>query len=367
MKKIILFGTILSAMFSNLTAQITINKSHIVSSGKMIIQAYDTNTYALPKNGSNFSWDFTNLKEESRDTAFYGASQWYLGASNFPTANLASYNHKKDSSYDFMSVTDAAVNFLGTYSIYNGIATVQNIKYEVLSLPSTYNSNYVSTTDIDQGAMELGIDPDGAGPTPTIDSISFVVNLKFDSKIDGYGTLKSPIGTYLVLRQNFITISSLKNFRMLTNGTWKTMPGILISLLGFGQSSDTSNNISFWTNDANVGMPLVSYNYGQGDTSSNTFSWVAQQTKASNLSTQTIYNNITAYPSPCFGAFKVALPSNSNTQLNIYDIRGLLIESVKVENGSVIDVSKYLSGVYILKYIDKPSNTVLKVQKISKY
>ncbi len=366
MKKSILFVSLLALMLCRISAQITINKSHISAAGKMTVQAYDTNRYALPGNGANYTWDFSNLTEVEKDTNHYGLPQWYPGASNFPTANMLTFYNSKDSSYQYFSLTDTELTYQGSLDMVDGISSVNALKLKYITFPSTFNTSFTDASTNKGQASELGIDPDGNGPLPFIDSIYFDILLNNKSIIDGYGTIKTPLGTFSTIRQKMTTISDLGNLKMFTNGVWTTVPKIYLALLGFGNTADTSHNILFWTNDNKIGQPLLTYSYSNGDAYSNDFSYVSAQSQTSKL-LEIDHTNVTIFPNPCQNVFSIQLSNPATVQLKIYDNTGKLINTLSVRNNQQIDITSLEKGIYILQFMDLKSGANFASQKITKY
>ncbi len=368
MKKSILFSIALFAIAVDITAQITVNKSNIISTGQLTVQAYDNTTiYPITTGGANKVWDFTTLLADFTDSISFGQSQWYLGHSNFPGANLASTYIGYDSSYDYYSLSDTAYSYLGTYEVYNGNINISKTNSKLISFPSTNNTTFMATSVNNSGNFEFGNDPDGSGPAPFIDSMSYTNTDNGLSVIDGYGTIKTPLGNFSCLRQNYRTISTISNVKMYTNGSWKKVPANVLKILGWGSKPDTTYTVSFWTNDANVGMPVVNYYYSEGDKNIGSVTWTQTKLQASSISKINQLKNVSSFPNPCHSILTVALPASVKANLTIFDLNGKIVEGVAVENGSTIDISKCENGLYILRYMDSSTGEIIHTQKIIKY
>lgn len=367
MKKSLLFVSLVTLMAGHLGAQITINKSHLTGSGKMIVQAYDYKGYPLTSAGTNYTWDFSNLVEDDRDTIHYGLPQWYPGASQFPNTNLVSMYNSVDSSYEYLTLTDNDLTYQGTYDVSNGVASVDRLNLKMLTFPSTYNSTFTDATSLPGQKNELGLDPDGPGPLPLIDSIYYEVKLNSTSIMDGHGTIKTPLGSYPTLRQKMTIISDIDNIKMYANGAWSTVPKIYLALLGMGNTADTTYRIIFWSNDNTLGQPLVQYEYGNRDTSTGDITWLASKSQASKITSIAKVNNVNIYPNPCQNSFKVQLSNVSSANLIIYNFEGQIVYQSLVNNGDQIDVSKFANGVYLLKLSDLKTGTIIGNQKLTKY
>jgi hypothetical protein len=366
MKKSIILVLTYTVLIANLCAQITINKSHMSASGQMNIQAYDYTGYPIPGNGANFNWDFSNLIEDERDSLYYGLPQWYPGANAFPTANLVSMYNGVDSSYDFLNLNDNDLSFLGTVDYTDGKKTVSAYNMKFITFPSTFNTAYADATTLPGQANELGIDPDGPGPLPFIDSIYFELGISNKSIIDGYGSIKIPMGTYPTIRQKMTTISDLKNIKMYVNNTWTAVPKILLGALGFGNTADTSYRIAFWTNDNTLGRPLLEYDYSNGDTSISDITYLVAKGKTSGIFAESVNNTLSIFPNPFQNNFQVQFKNAAVGVLMIIDQQGRTIEQLETKNGDTIDLSKYEAGVYLVQIRDVQTGRILGTQKVTK-
>ncbi len=350
MKKSLLFILLTATVFS-INAQITINRSHLISSGQIAIQAFDTNSFNVQTGGTNKTWNFSTLKSMENDTMKFNPPQWYAGASYFPNANLAIRSSSSgDSSFTFLKLDNSELSFEGIYDIFPDTAMASPFKRTMLTLPSTYNTSFTRNNVTPIDAFELGFDPDSTGPIPFIDSIRISSDSKMQSTIIGWGSLTTPVGTYNVLMQGVTDINSVK-LEMYTNNIWLTVPTVLADLLGFGSiPSDTSYQHVFWANDASVGFPLVSYDYSPGNSTTNSVSWLVTKLNTNGISDISASSAHSIYPNPCHSVFNVKLEEGQNALMNILDMNGKLVKSLNVSNGSTVDIAELANGIYTVSY-----------------
>jgi hypothetical protein len=367
MKKIVLTSSLLFVLVINLSAQITINRGHMMNSGQRSVLVYDYQEYPLSSGGANMVWDYSMLVEDARDTIRFGLSQWYPGYTDFPGANLALIYNSDDSSYEYIKIDDNGYTSLGYYGIYNGVYYTQKFDYRTLSFPSTFKTSFTESTSVNTGSVSLGFDPDDAGPMPFIDSMSYILDAGISSNMDGYGSIKTPLGTFSCLRQKLVTIQILKNVKMFSKGAWKPMPNNIMMELGISTQPDTSNMISFWTDDASIGRPLLQYYYSEGDKTTHGMTWTAARTEASSIPGIVQNEKIFMYPNPCHSTLNISLPVSTIAELSVFDINGKRMQVTNVENGSAINISAYEKGFYIVKLRDVNSGILLDTRKIIKY
>ena len=61
------------------------------------------------------------------------------------------------------------------------------------------------------------------------------------------------------------------------------------------------------------------------------------------------YNNLMVFPNPTKNQLNIILSSNQNTKIEIFSIEGKLVEQQTIQKNSVIDVSKYNTGLYFIQ------------------
>ncbi|MDI1233895.1 MAG: T9SS type A sorting domain-containing protein [bacterium] len=355
------------AFFSYTNAQITIDRSHIIVSGKVLVQATDTNRSFIRKSGIGETWDFSNLKSNSIENIRFGNADWYPGHQNFPNANLASISSTDDSSYTYLSIDNTKLSVEGSYATIEGVEEIANNKQTIITFPSTYQTNFAESILVPFDQYYLGQDIDSTGPYPYIDSIRLKLEFNTTSNMDGWGVVVTPLGTFNTLLQTVRNINRMR-FEMKISGIWVGLPKALIQPLNIGNfPSDTSYQHLFWTKDASVGFPLISYSYGPKDTVTSEIQWLKTKPQQSNLTaTQTAFS-ARAYPNPFQNNITISLPANVVARITIYDINGKNIIDQTVLNNEVVDLSNLSRGIYTGKIIDQSNGSVLQTQKLIKY
>jgi hypothetical protein len=58
---------------------------------------------------------------------------------------------------------------------------------------------------------------------------------------------------------------------------------------------------------------------------------------------------INLYPNPTKNQLNIILTSNQNTKLEIFSIEGKLVEQQTIQKNTVVDVSKYNTGLYFIQ------------------
>jgi len=361
MKKNILL-LLLIAGLGQVFGQITIDRGHVVVSGQKIIEGTDTNLHPLAVSGANKTWDFKALKAHSKDSIRFGREFWYPGSSFFPKANMAYVDYGDDSTFNFLSVNDANITFYGGYQDPDPF----EFEFTVITFPSTYNTSFTSPTmTFFPTTLPLGFDPDSSGPMPFIDSLRFTPTRNSKSVMDGWGTMKTPLGDFPSLKQTITNISSA-SLDMYTGGNWINVPPAVIALLQIDvPTADTGYDVSFWTNNARVGYPLVSYSYAPGEDSATDITWNMATAQSSGLKSVNTDRNRFSYPNPVKQELTVLCPVNEAT-VKIYDMNGQLVLEQSINQQTVISLQQFSNGIYLLQLTDKSNGLMMASEKIIK-
>lgn len=347
-----------------LNAQITVTRSHLVVSGQKIVQAYDSGTYARAASGTNMTWDFSGLSAGDVDSMRFGLPFWYEGYQNFPQANLAYKSYLNENEVIYLKADQNEVRTIGFYTFDDTSESFFEYNSKLLGFPSTYNSTFNESNSMVATTFELGLDPDSSGPIPFIDSIRVNLIRTNKSVIDGWGTVKTPLGNYPTLMQTSLEINS-QTFDMKTSGFWINIPQSVLSQLGFPvQPPDSSYTVNFWTDNASVGFPLVTYNYSPGEDSVSEVSWLMSKPAASGIY-ETGKSLVSVYPNPVNDILHITeLTSAAN--VSITDTKGREILKQNISDNGTLDLKDLSSGLYILSIRDAATGQVLEILKIVK-
>jgi hypothetical protein len=364
MKKNILFLTFI-AFSAHVFSQITITRSHLVVPGKKVVEAYDQTPRPLPATGTNMTWNFTGLNADLVDSLRFGVAGWYPGHSDFPNANMALIYYDNDSSIDFLGMTDTELKTYGSYMMTDSGDFSQKFELRVLTFPSTYNTSFTDVFSFPGFSFPLGFDPDSSGPIPLIDSIQVSFKYTSNSRMTGWGTVQTPDGNYSGLQQTTQTITT-PNVKMFSNGFGIDLPASLFDLIFQGQlpTGDTSYTVNFWTNDATMGFPIISYDYAQGDDSISQVTWMMGKLKNSSVRSLSTDHNF-AYPNPVRQYLTINCPVE-NGQVAIFDMNGQLVLEQTLGGLSHVSVQHLATGLYMLQLTDVSNGNIISMQKISK-
>lgn len=204
MKKILFLFLLLTNQ--QVSAQITINSTHLPPAGQTRIEAIDEFYNApITPGGANQTWNYSGLLTTSLDTTnLLSAASTPYAATNYPASNLA-IHQEEDSAYFYIS-SNVSGFYLDGYYFYNAQPPFGQNKipfapaYRFIPTPFTYLDNYVSI-------YKYVIDIDTALPY-----IRLVHHVNIDFLCDGYGSLQLPGVTHpntLRAKQTEVIIDSL--------------------------------------------------------------------------------------------------------------------------------------------------------------
>ncbi len=172
-------------------SQITIDSSHIVSIGEVRYFGdveNDADLFSIGGAGTNQTWNFSNLIAEEQDSIIVLNPQNTAYSFMFPTSNLCASGDilfYLENNWDGLWLLGGVDSYLGPIPI---------DKQAILKYPLTYGSSFTSKWEIDTMLINNII------PIPGIDIIRYKLDSTENNYVDGWGTLKLPMGDYDALR-----------------------------------------------------------------------------------------------------------------------------------------------------------------------
>lgn len=352
MKKVILFATLLAG--TAVYGQVTIPRSAFPYTGTYIETEEDTSSagYEIAAGGANKTWDYTILKAGIKSRHKFVNSNWLTGSENFPGANMAKYNElSSDTSVDFLNVSSTEMSYMGNYSVFNGETQITKFKLKQLSFPITTATSFTSSDSIMLPAEELGLDPDGAGPFPSIDSTRISIKATNKAAIIGYGTVKTPLGSFASLLQESQMISQPKVYYYAL-GKWRVASPTIAALLGMdGLEGDTTITHAFYTNDSRVQYTVLTYEFQPGETQMSNPEYASKMAEVSKTA-NTAKTAVSLYPSPAATQLAYNFSGAENaTRAEITDLNGRTVKAVTLnKNNRAIDVADLAAGIYYISF-----------------
>ena len=331
MKKHLLIGSLFFAGFS--FSQITVTEYNLIEPTDVVDQAYDqSNSITHTTGGTDLSWNYAALLEDSTGQFSVGAAGWGNGNTNFPSATLYG-DDNGGQGHIYLRKSASSLDVLGFYGDIFGTGSDEAYHFSpqsrVTPLPLTYN-----TTDQNSYTFEFTFDPGQTG----VDSARVKQESEQDFLADAWGEVTTPLGTYEVVR--------LMTTEITTDSTW---------IYSFGSEQlvddgkDTTYTYSFYTNDPNVRFPLVEYEYNpntqqiDGD-----ITWLKAEPTTSLVDVD--LSTFDMYPNPASNEVTLAT-GDVNADYLIVDITGKeVLKGSTNATETTVDISGLKQGVYLVKF-----------------
>jgi len=221
MKKI--YTILLIAFSLNSFAQINVNSSDFGIVGDSIFLAVNNNPAANISVGGTGqqTWDFSSIGFGGLDTISFINPQFTGFSSLFPMATEAT---GKDDGLTYFNNNPAFRAIDGQTGDLFGDGNNYAINYSpdltILNFPATYLDSFLVSTSIDTIKDTSIVIP----PLFNFDSIRLKRTIIYDSKIDGYGLITTPGGTFNSIRQYRIETQIDTIWTHTTGGSWALAP-----------------------------------------------------------------------------------------------------------------------------------------------
>ena len=356
--------TLISIGICSSQAQITVNESHVVIAGDLVEQAHDTipNGITIGTGGANQIWDFSSLSQDELDTLFFLNPSSLPGNSNFPSSNLGMQESREDSSWIFLTKNASGLSMNGMTQLQQGGA-VQAIDFvsTILTFPSTMGTSYVGSWNGVITVIPLGFDPDGPGPSETIDSLKITRVSALSSAIDGWGDVTTPLGKFASLRQ-IVADETIDTTWTASGGSgvWEIIDPATAAMFGIDQIAyDTTRTARWWSDDATAKFSLVEMDY-EADGTVNGIDWLKATPVAVNVNeTMNANGSVSLFPNPAKNKVTISTTLAENNILQLFDVTGKLIASERFNAKSItFSVADYENGVYFYTINDVSGNVL---------
>ncbi|HFA48398.1 MAG TPA: T9SS type A sorting domain-containing protein [Bacteroidetes bacterium] len=335
MKKSFYFLAALLFSFSLANAQITITADDITPINVVAEQTVDENPAASILEGAtgNQSWDFSELAEGAVTTFAFLAPGNSPFPNSFPEANLAS---KQDTSiYVFMVMDDDKIQIIGA----EGLFETQGLEVEgkldfvpgqsLIRFPATFGDAY------DEQLQRIAQIEGATINIPSFDSVRLVTSVQRSVKIDAYGQMTTPTGTFETLRSSETEISQNDLFA-LAAGNWSLFQSF---------EPDTVITYNWWGNEDNKAFPIVQLEYTLADGSRKATWLKGFVTSVSDLPAI----DFQLFPNPAQDYLVVNLPEPVNGQCDVYDLNGRILISKKLSGNELrLELKSIGPGHYYL-------------------
>lgn len=196
---------------------LNLTSSSFPAAGETFLLAYDTvigdTTLTIGEAGTNQTWDFSSLEEDDTSSFYFRDPANTPNGADFPTSTVAIV---PDDELTMYGVKDASkIEIIGVATDINGTGNKTGITFSnnltYYSFPMTYQTEFE-----DQGAFTY------VTTSPYADSIKTQYDSEIDSKIDAWGTVITPKGTFNCLREKRKEITQIVVSAYMS-GVWQQM------------------------------------------------------------------------------------------------------------------------------------------------
>jgi len=341
MKKLLLIIAILSLIGGNVNAQITLTQTDMAVIGQNLAFAQDsTCTTSIGKAGANQTWDLSSLKNQKVDTTYVVNPKGTTAAGAFPTSNLVEKTILsaiyKQYFLVYFNLSASSLLEQGFYeNPSTGPLTVQNIPpATVLTFPTTYNTSN-SITSVSNIIFPYPVLPNDSEKIQQTDIYTLLV--------DGWGTVKTPTGTYDCLRQRRVDI--LIDSTFLHNASTKKWNFV-------SRSSNIDSSYIWWGNNKGASLAQITFNPGSTKPVTATYLLSSMTTGIEELNPN---EGLNVYPNPFNkqATISLGLKTSSNVQITLYNSLGQVVSTIEDNH---LDAGNYKyetnvqgKGIYFLR------------------
>jgi hypothetical protein len=322
------------ALSISVTSQITVTSANVLSVGDLIIQESDTLIAITPSAASPTSqtWDFSTLAQHRADTLRAVDPSTTVYGVNFPTANIALEGSNFNVDGNLFDATIYAKNSTNSFEFVGAsvVGTPAEQYDKLIEFPASYDSSFISPRST--YAKASGNDVGFAGA----DSVELISEGIKTSTFDAFGSLTTPSGTFSVIRQSNQVISH-DTINVMYSGSW---------LYAIQTTIDTTYEHQFWTNDAGVKFPIVTYQLNdQGSYANKSIKWLRVFSFASVGELEK--TKLSIFPNPANDLINLNFEGDI-TSIEVIDISGKRVLNFKVKSRNSLDISKLDNGTYVL-------------------
>jgi len=321
---------------SGAIAQITLYASDAPQVDDEFINANDTTNIdtVLPiLTGTNMTWDFSWIRNDSQDTTNYVDPATTPNATTFPTATLAQPGQQ---GYTYFFSDQDHLEVIGGQMDTMAVLFEDPLTYFIF--PLSYDSIFSDT-----GVMNITIAYDTTidigGQTVSIDSVRIRRTMILNDTVTGWGSVTTPVTTYddvLQLKSNEVDVDSISIHTTGFISIWMPIQNM----------STTINKWEWFTKYKKTALVSLEVS---GDTLKKISYFLDP---SANIETESIGNSsIIVFPNPATTQINFS-SKTPVSYVEIFDMKGNLIQKVSIKNQSM-SVENLPSGNYLIKSFDK--------------
>tara|TARA_B100000795_G_scaffold64850_1_gene43918 strand:+ start:1296 stop:2375 length:1080 start_codon:yes stop_codon:yes gene_type:complete len=342
--KIKLLALALALSSMNISAQITVADTDLMSVGDIITQANDSlpsPLISIGNSGANQFWDFSSLQEMEIETIEVVSPVGTLYGSMYTNANICV---EMDDDLLYLDKTSSGLVMVGFGEL--------PVNVLMLPLPLIYNLTHQDgpNTIMDSVFANSGFFDNSLAPVISlnplydqIDSLKIKAVITSDFNVDAWGNVAIPLGNYDALRLKVEETTSTEFYTYCSAGGLGG--GWFSAETFFPIETEIANRYQWWSNDPIFNFMLAELEVDSVDNvQSVTFLTNPQASSVANLSDY----NVKIYPVPANKYITVEAKKNDITSLDLVDVNGKVILKKEFTQSTSLDVSDIAKGIYFL-------------------
>jgi hypothetical protein len=340
-------------------AQITVNSENVVGVGSEVINAsdFDGGGLTIGPGGANLTWDYSSLNEDELDSVRFTSPANLPGSIYFPNSNLVLEDSDEEGDGWIYATKNNAKLSMDGYAMYDESGDLETglSPSTIITFPSTMGTSYSNSSYQVVGVIPVGIDIDGVGPTPVIDSIRITSSFSESSEIDAWGNLTTPSGTFESLRQ--VVLEERIDTTWMTmggSGVWEVVSPTIASLFDMESiSTETIRIARWWTNEPGMEFPVVEVEYDADGTVDNV-DWLKTTLSVGIGQKMAQLTRVSVYPNPAKNEITLEADLNSsNARIELIDITGrVMVSEAFTSERITLSLSNIKNGIYFYQISD---------------
>ena len=366
MKKFLLSASLCYAFTTLSLTQITVTSASFPALGDTLYVAVDNAPSAaisISAAGPNQTWDYSSLGGHFVRRSIVASPGASRGGANFADADFAIAQAGEVSIF-YKSTPNALIaqGLFAADPLGLGLGGVVKVTYNdrvvPMNYPSSKNYQYSTTNVTDAAVVATTI----GGIFEGLDSIRAITDIDRTDAVDAWGKIKTPAGTFDVLREKRTEIRNLRiEVKTDEMPEWQDVTLLFegTDLVGV----DTAVSYRFYNNTAKEVIAFVSL---KEDGSVDRVEYKASKTAipSSNRAVLAPEGNVTAYPNPVSKTvnFEFADLPSGNYTLTIYSAAGSEVFRnnyfILGTTTQLVNVSSYETGTYVYSLRNAAGNVV---------
>lgn len=297
------------------------------------------------KNGSNQTWDFSDLIINVVDTVEYVEPASTAYNDTFPNANVCALSSMYNNAV-FIDANNDGVYIEGVVNYSSNSTTKYSTPTILINYPSTYlDTAYNISEIVSQSVFGKFVKMNGI--QYYADSVKRTVTQYIHSTIDGYGIVSTPGGSFDALRQYVSQTTERSTYYYLQGNGWTL----------FKTKSVDSYFLRWWANG--YSHPVAECRYYPNSGIVRSFSFLKQEDPIVVTGIKKMNNvlDVTLYPNPAINYVQFT-NMGENCTLSVYNSTGSLMLAKIIFEDKIIPTQSWGRGSYLYTVVNSSGELI---------